>query len=185
MARSTSAAPTYFEPSLAQSLIGNKFPLVDGGVFANNPTLCAYAEARQIFESGIEERERASKKCSASEMFILFVGTGTVKVPYELEKTKSWGLAGWARPIINIMMSGVSDTVDFQLKQIFDAVGHSENYIRVMPDLNGASEDISNASLENIRQLTDAGINAAEKFDAELERAADILCGSKNAGSNA
>ncbi len=177
VARSTSAAPTYFEPALAKSFAGNEFPLVDGGVFANNPTLCAYAEARQIFESGIEERRaRGKKMASASEMFILSVGTGTVKVPYQYEKAKSWGLAGWARPVIDIMMSGVSDTVDFQLQQIFDAVGHPENYIRLMPDLAGASEDMSNASTENLLALKNAGFKAAEKFDAELERAATILC---------
>ncbi|MBI3502020.1 MAG: patatin-like phospholipase family protein [Bacteroidetes bacterium] len=186
VARSTSAAPTYFEPSLAQSFAGNKFPLVDGGVFANNPTLCAYAEARQIFESGIEERKKRGKKmASASEMFILSVGTGTVKVPYEYDKAKNWGLAGWARPVIDIMMSGVSDTVDFQLQQIFDAVGYPENYIRLMPDLAGASEDMSNASSENLLALKNAGLKSAGEFDSELERAADILCESKTASPNA
>lgn len=180
VARATSAAPTYFEPALIKSFDGNKFPLVDGGVFANNPTLCAYAEARQIFESGVEERRVAKKFASAAEMFILSIGTGTIKVPYEYEKAKGWGLAGWARPVIDIMMSGVSDTVDFQLKQIFDAVGHPENYIRIMPDLLEASEDMSDASPENISCLKNAGTKAAEKFDGELERVAEILVNTNN-----
>ena len=77
--------------------------------------------------------------------------------------------------MIDIMMSGVSDTVDFQLKQIFDAVGHPENYIRLMPDLLGASDDMSNASAENIAKLKNAGTKAAEKFDSELERVAALL----------
>lgn len=175
VARATSAAPTYFEPALVTSFAGNEFPLVDGGVFANNPALCAYAEARQIFESRVEERKKTGKKCSASEMFIFSVGTGTVKVPYQYEKAKNWGLAGWARPVIDIMMSGVSDTVDFQLKQIFDAVGHPENYIRIMPDLLGTSDDMSNASPENIAALKNAGLNAVEKFDSELCRVAELL----------
>jgi len=183
VARATAAAPTYFEPALIKSYAGNKFPLVDGGVFANNPALCAYAEARQIFESGIEERRRMKKNASASEMFILSIGTGTVKVPYEYEKAKGWGLAGWARPVIDIMMSGVSDTVDFQLKQIFDAVGHPENYIRIMPDLLGASDDMSNASPENLSKLKNAGTKAAEKFDTELEKVANALINNKGAGS--
>ena len=185
VARSTSAAPTYFEPSLALSLAGNNFPLVDGGVFANNPTLCAYAEARQIFESGIEERKISGKKASVSEMFILSIGTGTVKVPYEYDHARKWGLAGWARPIIDIMMSGVADTVDYQLQQIFEAVGHSENYIRLSPDLAGASEEMSNVSSENLLLLKNAGTKAALTFDAQLERASDILCESKNDIANA
>jgi patatin-like phospholipase/acyl hydrolase len=182
VARSTSAAPTYFEPALAHSFAGNKFPLVDGGVFANNPALCAYAEARQIFESRKEERKVAGKKASASEMLILSIGTGTVKVPYEYKNAKRWGLAGWARPVIDIMMSGVSDTVDFQLTQIFDAVGHPENYIRLMPPLIDettgkklANEEMSDASPENLAALKRAGEMAAAKFDARLENVADKL----------
>lgn len=182
VARATSAAPTYFEPALAHSFQGNDFPLVDGGVFANNPTLCAYAEARQVFESAIEERRRAGKFASAAEMFILSIGTGSVKVPYAYEKAKGWGLAGWARPVIDVMMSGVSDTVDFQLRQIFDAVGSPENYIRLMPPLRDettgkklANEEMSDASPENIDALRRAGEMAVRKFDAQLERTAEIL----------
>ena len=45
-ARATSAAPTYFEP---EHLVadGAEFALCDGGVFANNPAMCAYAEVRR------------------------------------------------------------------------------------------------------------------------------------------
>lgn len=173
--RGTSAAPTYFEPALVQSKAGNKYPVVDGGVFANNPTLCAYAEARQIFESMREERRVAGKKVSASEMLILSVGTGTVKVPYSYETAREWGLAGWVRPVLDIMMSGVSDTVDFQLKQIFDAVGKPENYVRLIPDLAGVNPEMSDASPGNMEALRIAGIKAAEKFDAELEKVAAAL----------
>jgi len=53
VARATSAAPTYFEPARVYSLSGVSYPLVDGGVFANNPALCAYAEAREKFGRNI------------------------------------------------------------------------------------------------------------------------------------
>jgi patatin-like phospholipase/acyl hydrolase len=48
VARATSAAPTYFPPAHIQSLNGQLFALIDGGVFANNPAMCAYAEARKL-----------------------------------------------------------------------------------------------------------------------------------------
>ena len=173
--RGTSAAPTYFEPAMVKSKAGNKYPVVDGGVFANNPTLCAYAEARQIFESMREDRKALGKKVSASEMLILSVGTGTVKVPYAYETARGWGLAGWVRPVLDIMMSGVSDTVDFQLKQIFDAVGKPQNYVRLMPDLTGVNPEMSDASPKNLEALRILGIRSAEKFDAELEKVANAL----------
>ena len=48
--RSTSAAPTYFKPS--KVTVGNdKLGFVDGGVFANNPSILAYCEAKEIWKT--------------------------------------------------------------------------------------------------------------------------------------
>ncbi len=45
--RSTSAAPTYFSPAKIKNLAnGENMTNIDGGVFANNPSMCAYSEAR-------------------------------------------------------------------------------------------------------------------------------------------
>lgn len=52
VARATSAAPTYFQALKLKA--GKKIDymaLIDGGVFANNPAMCAYAEANKIFNS--------------------------------------------------------------------------------------------------------------------------------------
>ena len=46
--RATSATPTYFEPEKIKSLYNQEFTLIYSGVYANNPALCAYAEARKI-----------------------------------------------------------------------------------------------------------------------------------------
>jgi patatin-like phospholipase/acyl hydrolase len=43
VARATSAAPTYFEPSAVDGR-----SLIDGGVFAVNPAMAAFAEARRF-----------------------------------------------------------------------------------------------------------------------------------------
>jgi patatin-like phospholipase/acyl hydrolase len=41
----TSAAPTYFEPAVVTDVAGSaSYALVDGGVFANNPAMCALAD---------------------------------------------------------------------------------------------------------------------------------------------
>jgi len=54
VARSTSAAPTFFPPAKIKNLAPNpdaakdpdKMINLDGGVFANNPLMCAFAEVR-------------------------------------------------------------------------------------------------------------------------------------------
>src|SRR5215510_14343559 len=43
VARATSAAPTYFEPELIKN-DKKAYALVDGGVFANNPSMCAMVD---------------------------------------------------------------------------------------------------------------------------------------------
>lgn len=170
VARSTSAAPTYFEPARAHAMNGVSYPLVDGGVFANNPAMCAYAEARQQFK-----RMDGSKNVTASDMFMLSIGTGSMKRSYEYEKAKGWGALGWIQPVLDIMMSGASDTVDFQLKQIFDAIDSSNNYVRIDPLLGEADTEMDNASDKNLQALKEAGIATTEKYKAELDRVADFL----------
>ena len=83
------------------------------------------AEARSTFKG----------RPKAKDMAILSLGTGYKKKPYNYRRAKDWGQLGWARPVIDIMMSGVSETVDYQLKQIFDAVGKPKQYLRI----NGSS----------------------------------------------
>jgi patatin-like phospholipase/acyl hydrolase len=49
VARATSAAPTYFEPFKLEMKIRdsvNCYSLIDGGVFANNPAMCAYIDEK-------------------------------------------------------------------------------------------------------------------------------------------
>jgi patatin-like phospholipase/acyl hydrolase len=170
--RATSAAPTYFEPARATSLSGVSYPLVDGGVFANNPAMCAYAEARHQDQF---KREDGSKNVTATDMFILSIGTGSVKKSYDYNKAIGWGALGWIEPVLDIMMSGASDTIDFQLRQIFDAIDKENNYIRIDPEMGEADTEMDNASPENLQALKEAGIATAEKYEDELERVADFL----------
>ncbi len=63
IARARSAAPSYFEVAKIYSLTNESYALMDGGVFANNPALCAYAEVRNKFRiSGRSQRQRPDSK---------------------------------------------------------------------------------------------------------------------------
>lgn len=162
VARATSAAPTYFECSNIKSETGVQYPLIDGGVFVNNPTLCAYAEAVSKF------------KVTAKDMAILSIGTGFVRDPYEYKKAKDWGAAQWIKPIIDIMMSGVADAVDYQLKQMYDAVEKPSQYLRVnteMPsDVNSSMDDASEKNLLGLKALgTETAQNHSQQLDKFIE----------------
>jgi uncharacterized protein len=172
VARSTAAAPTYFEVALANSLSGVSYPLIDGGVFANNPAMCAFAEAIQYFS-------RESDKLTAKEMFIFSIGTGVSDKSYDYEKVRQWGVFEWIKPVLDIMMDGVSKTIDYQLVQIYEAVEHREQYIRINPIINEAKFDMDNAGTENIKALLADGTESAEKYDSILENVAEMLIANK------
>ncbi|MEJ6980253.1 patatin-like phospholipase family protein [Pedobacter sp. P351] len=163
--RATSAAPTYFETALVKSLSGVSYPLVDGGVFANNPALCAYSEVHNSKGFPI-----------AKDMFIVSIGTGVARKPFQINNAIGWGTIAWSRPMIDLMMSTASETIDFYLKKIFAAHGNERNYIRIQPtSFRNAKPKIDNATQENIAALIEVGNITAMDFSDDLDRIVNIL----------
>jgi uncharacterized protein len=148
VARATSAAPTYFEPLEAEPR-----SLVDGGVFAVNPAMSAFAEVA-----------RHDPKAQ-SEVVLLSLGTGqrTRKRPFD--EVKDWGLVEWARPILDVVFDGISDAVDYQLRHALP-----ENaYWRLQTELVGASDDLDNASADNLTALRSLGEELIAERSADLD----------------
>src|SRR5580658_7606193 len=106
VARATSAAPTYFEPmKLLTGTFTDYYTLIDGGVFANNPAACALVEARATHPE-------------ASDFLVVSLGTGALNLSLSYAEARTWGVARWAVPLLNIVFDGVSSTVDYQLRQL-------------------------------------------------------------------
>ncbi|MBN1480655.1 patatin [candidate division KSB1 bacterium] len=165
VARSTSAAPTYFQVARATSATNAGYSLIDGGVFANNPALCAYAEVRTKFKH----------HPTAKDMLMLSLSTGHVRKEYKYRKAKNWGMVGWLRPLLDILMAGVSETVDYQLRQIFASVNKPDQYLRINEPLQHADSSMDNASAKNLAALQQEGQEIAQKYDAELTRFVEML----------
>jgi uncharacterized protein len=150
-ALATAAAPTYFEPvKLETNTAAEYYSLIDGGVYANNPAMCAYAEVM---------REHTS-----ADVLLVSLGTGELTRPLHYHEVKDWGLFGWARPLLNVVFDGVSDTTNYQLCQILGA----ESYYRFQVMLDQRSERIDDASAGNLRALR---LKAEQLIDA---RSADL-----------
>jgi len=163
--RATSAAPTYFQTELVKSLSGEYYACIDGGVFANNPTLCAYSEVRN-----------ADGSPTAKDMFVLSIGTGSQETPYDYDKAKNWGADGWVKPIIDIMMSGAAEVTDYHMTMMFSANGNEANYVRIQPSsLKNADPQMDDASPKNIAALIEVGKETAKSCDKELDKVVDVL----------
>ncbi len=147
--RATSAAPTYFECAKVASMTGEEYALIDGGVFVNNPALCAYSEVRNF------------SKLTAKNMHILSLGTGHDMESYPYQKVKNFGKAQWIMPALDIMMSGAADVTHFHLKQIFDTITEPKQYLRINKRLD---EHIDSA----MDCATDVNMDALGDFALKL-----------------
>jgi uncharacterized protein len=143
-AHATSAAPTYFEPVRLDGAC-----LIDGGVFATNPALVAFAEVRGKLD------------------LLLSLGTGEHTRPLPCSKVKDWGQLEWARPIIDVVFDGGQDAVDLQLRALLP-----DDYVRLQTELEKASDDLDDASADNLERLAEE----AEALIARETETIDEVC---------
>jgi patatin-like phospholipase/acyl hydrolase len=153
VARATAAAPTYFEPALTRPSDGSAaLALIDGGVFATNPAMCAYAEAQRL-----DPGSRTS---------VLSLGTGQLTQPIHYANARHWGLIAWVRPVIDVVFDGVAGTVDYQLRQVL-ADG---DYTRLQVLLDRASDALDDASARNLGLLEEQAQALVATHRDDIER---------------
>lgn len=154
-ALSTAAAPTYFP---CHELDGRA--LVDGGVFAANPTIAAIAEALG---------RTSDPRPTLEEMLVISIGTGEFETGFPPSKVRGWGGLGWIAgggdepPILSAMLGGSSDGTDYWAHMLLnhepgeprptaEEVGHGERYFRFQAALEGAIE-MDDASWKTLHEL--------------------------------
>lgn len=169
--RSTSAGPTYFPPKATENLTPTETEIerklhqylnVDGGVFANNPLMCAYAECRKP--------ETFGRSINTNEMIVLSIGTGSQRLPFSnLNRASRWGIVNWARNVPTLMMNGALDTTTYQFKSVFSAGGEDNmpNFLRLdiseeIQQSNKYSSHMDDASNRNTQRLKAAADIALE-----------------------
>jgi uncharacterized protein len=149
VARGSTAAPTYFPPAKIE--IGDQddyLAVIDGGVFANNPAMSAFVEAKRMYPD--------------AEISVLSLGTGelTTRIPYDA--AKHWGAANWARPILQVTLDGSNHAIDYQLKHLLEP----GRYLRLQPMLTEGGSRLDDASEDNLRML---GLTAKRQIERHKE----------------
>jgi patatin-like phospholipase/acyl hydrolase len=153
VARATSAAPTYFEPCQIMTAQGTDYyALIDGGVFANNPTMCAYVDAREAHPD--------------ADFLVVSLGTGELTRSFIYEDVCRWGLIRWAQPLFNILMQGVSETVSYQMQQLLPNKDGKRRYYRFQTPLHEGNDDMDDAGKTNLRVLQLLG---EDMIDANMD----------------
>jgi len=146
-AHASSAAPSYFEPVRAGGAT-----LVDGGVFAANPAMCAYAETDGDLD------------------VLVSLGTGEHTRPLPYEQVRGWGRLEWVRPVLDVVFDGTADAVDLQLDALLGA-----GYVRLQTPLDEASDDLDDVTPENLAALEREAERLIAARDDEIDRLCEVL----------
>lgn len=186
----TASAPTYF-PSYHISNLSDvdheEYDCIDGGVFANNPTIFGIVEGIKIFRA--EERVMVqdmnedykkhgkfkylqevfeNPKMSKEEKFLSIrdssttwdgkisvcsLGTGSYTRPFSREDTENWGVLGWARPILDVMFHGQSESAHMLVKNSFSHKGPHRTYYRLQVTLGSDNDVFDDTNPMTIQKL--------------------------------
>jgi patatin-like phospholipase/acyl hydrolase len=148
IARATSAAPTFFPPfHLTRGT--DDYALVDGGIFVNNPSMAAYVEARLIYPS-------------AQRVVVVSVGTGDRQDIITFAQANKWGLLGWAKQIVPVLMDSVSEAVDFELTTLPECT-YYRLQVRDLPPAAGQMDNVARDNLDALQTLARNYLAAPEQ----------------------
>lgn len=173
--RGSTSIPSIFKPAHFRDGVDIN-TIIDGGVFANNPSMVAYIEmlkTKEIIEKFVKTEEGAQvKQINPCEVIVISFGTGKGRVKtYPYDKIKGWGMLRWFSPVLNILLQGMSDVTDYEMRKLFSVWDADCNYFRINPDIRIASGDGQDASAENMRNLHQDALNyisANRKFFDDL-----------------
>ena len=130
--RAATSALTYFPPAQISTANNKEHRcFIDGGVFANNPALSAYAEFRYH-----------NSDLHAKDTMMLSLGTGRKTTNLDCEVTANWGAAEWLYQGSYLTSNAVASASDYQLNAVYDS---NTNYLR----LDSSFDDNQSSSMDN------------------------------------
>src|SRR5208283_3526729 len=108
-------------------------------------------------------------RAKQNDFLMVSLGTGqlTRSIPYD--EAKDWGLAMWAKPILDVVFDGVSDTVDYELKQLLAADKYYRFQVNLAEMGKDEMDDTSGTNLHALKTL-------ANKMIEDNKKNIDGLC---------
>lgn len=154
----SAAAPTYFPPVHIQNNIFPHNCYVDGGLVANNPTLCLMVESLKM--PGHNE---------ICDTMLLSVGSMSSPNFYPYKKVKRWGYLGWAVPLLNILLDGSDETAEYQVDKIFHACHIKNQYLRLELQSDREVPGMDAVKSDDLKRFEELGYEMAHIMDARIK----------------
>ena len=137
--------------------------MIDGGVFANNPTMCAIVEAHHLYPP--------------ANIMVVSLGTGNNPIRIDAAAAMRWGDLSWAVPIISIFQDGSAQTVAFETDELIDDFHwrFDVSLTTKTPKGEVVNSAIDDASPENIKALVNKATQLIEDDRARIDEVAKVL----------
>lgn len=177
-ALSTSSAPTYFDPYSGDMYKDGKGDVlqfknkVDGGVWANNPSLISLIEAQKAFKKRL------------TDINLLSIGTGE-RIFLEPAREKKFGIWYWInnkrKRIIELFMQGQSQQVENILSLLKNGIDREESdnfsYLRLNTLFTKESDNIEmdETNPNKLRELEQRAIKVYSENRIEIFKLLNII----------
>lgn len=155
---SSCSAPVYFPPNN----INNRYLSIDGGLWANNPSLVCMTEALHHFQQNI------------NEINILSLGTGQQKIDFSISENIDWGIKQWlpfqlpslkiTPKLLDLALHLSSESVSYHCQLLLGS-----QYLRLNSELG---EEMPFDDIEFIEQLITLG---KEVYRKEVQTIQDFI----------
>ena len=178
IARSTSAAPTYFEPSIIRDKAGGDFAFVDGGVFANNPSILAYCEGKELYKIQTKAFDaKVTQSDSDLPFYLLSIGTGISRQRISGQDAKKWRAANWLNPLLSsVFMQSVAESTHYTLQHLLPPYENgTPRYQRINVTIPEENSQMDNVSDENINKLCEFAENYIKENESTLLQVCEML----------
>jgi predicted acylesterase/phospholipase RssA len=185
IARSTSAAPTYFQPSIVQYNEAEDLAFVDGGVFANNPSILAYSEAKELWKERVRAEIAPGNMVKNFEpvvapddwdlpFYMLSIGTGYTKQSIKGLKANDFRNKDWIKPLLkNVFMRSMAASTHYTMQHLLPPYNDNwKRYDRIDFEIPEAISEMDDASKENIERL----LEETERYIKVNKRYLEEVC---------
>ena len=161
--RGATSALSYFPPAQISTVNGLEHRcFIDGGVFANNPALSAYAEFRYH-----------NSNLHAKDTMMLSLGTGRKTTNLDCEVTANWGAAEWLYQGSYLTSNAVASASDYQLNAVYN---NKPNYLRLDASFDDEqSSSMDNTDKEYLDYLISLGESIVKDKQSEINSFAEKL----------
>ncbi|MCM3664161.1 patatin-like phospholipase family protein [Mesobacillus subterraneus] len=149
---SSCSAPIYFPPNN----VNNQYLSIDGGLWANNPSLVSVTEVLHHFKVDLDDIQ------------IFSIGTGQQRIDFTIDEKKYWGIRHWmpfqfpsmkvTPKLLDLAMDLSSESVSYHCRLLL-----GEHYFRLNKEL---SEEIP---FDDISFMTEMKIWGKEVFNENKE----------------